>query len=76
MRNLLHFLRRWRDRIRFNAAYGRSLNRRAEVEQVLFDCASGVRPLPDAALCRQLALRLGTPEECSAKMALQSAGKT
>ena len=38
-----------------------SLNRRAEVEQELFDCTNGSRPLPDAAQCRAWAHRLGNP---------------
>jgi len=38
------------------------LNRRASVEQRLFDAASGKNPLPDADECRRLALKLGTPE--------------
>lgn len=38
------------------------LNRRTQVEQWLFACAAGKKPLPDAATCRWLALRLGTPK--------------
>lgn len=38
-----------------------ALNRRAIVEQYLFDCASGKRPLPDAERCRRMALKLGIP---------------
>lgn len=37
------------------------LNRRAIVEQYLFDCAKGKRPLPDAERCRRMALKLGIP---------------
>lgn len=37
------------------------LARRARVEQYLFDCAAGKRPLPDSETCRKLALKLGTP---------------
>lgn len=40
---------------------GAELNRRVAVEQILLDCATGKRPLPDAAQCRELALRLGVP---------------
>jgi len=35
------------------------LNRRAEVEQFLFDCFAGKRPLPDKETCRSLAMKLG-----------------
>ncbi len=37
------------------------LKRRVAVEQFLFDCASGKRPLPDKDVCMTLALKLGTP---------------
>lgn len=40
---------------------GDELNRRVKVEQYLFDCANGKKPLPDAAKCSELALVLGTP---------------
>lgn len=39
------------------------LNRRVSVEQELFDCAAGKRPLPTAEQCREMALRLGVPDE-------------
>lgn len=35
------------------------LNRRATVEQMLFDVASGKRPVPTRQECRQLAMYLG-----------------
>ena len=38
-----------------------AINRRVKVEQELFDCAAGKQALPDAAKCRELALKLGTP---------------
>lgn len=38
-----------------------ALNRRATVEQWMFDAANGKRPLPDALELRQWALKLGTP---------------
>lgn len=59
---LFQTIQRWRDQWRFLRHAGRMLNRRVEVEQELFDCAHGKRPLPDAAQCRQWALRLGTPD--------------
>lgn len=43
------------------------LNRRGEVEQILFDCAKGKRPLPDKDKCRELAMRLGVPDEFANK---------
>lgn len=42
---------------------GGFLNRRVVVEQELFDCASGKRPLPTAEQCREMALRLDVPDE-------------
>jgi hypothetical protein len=44
-------------------AYEISLNRRAEVEQELWDCSRGKKPLPDAKQCKEWALRLGVPDE-------------
>jgi hypothetical protein len=38
------------------------LNRRAKIEQELFDCAVGKAPLPDKEKCKEWALRLGKPE--------------
>jgi hypothetical protein len=43
------------------------LNRRVKVEQYLFDCANGKKPLPDIDKCRELALYLGTPSEAQKK---------
>ena len=42
---------------------GAFLNRRAAVEQTLLNCAAGRQPLPTADMCRDLALRLGVPDE-------------
>lgn len=39
------------------------LKRRVAVEQYLFDCVDGKRPLPDKETCRLIALKLGTPSE-------------
>lgn len=44
-----------------------SLNRRAAVEQYLFNAAAGKSPLPDANKCRELAIRLGVPSEFKPK---------
>jgi len=41
------------------------LNRRAEVEQQLFDVANGKRTLPTAVECREWALRLGVPSDAN-----------
>lgn len=41
--------------------HGDELNRRVEVEQVLFNMAAGKRPLPTQDECRALAIKLGTP---------------
>lgn len=46
-----------------NREWAPSLNRRAEVEQVLFDCAQGKRALPTREECHALATKLGVPEE-------------
>ncbi len=57
------FFLRWR----WMHAYEQSLNRRAEVEQHLLDCANGKCPLPDTADCRELAHRLSVPNEWKSK---------
>lgn len=48
---------RWRI-IRY---HGDTLNRRVEVENVLFSVAAGKRPMLTKEECRQLAIKLGTP---------------
>ncbi len=58
-RRLERFVGRWR----WLRAYELSLNRRAEVEQELWDCSRGKKQLPDAEQCKQWALRLGVPDE-------------
>ena len=58
-RRLERFVGRWM----WLREYEISLNRRAEVEQELFDAARGKRPLPDAEQCRKLAVRLGVPDK-------------
>ncbi len=45
---------------RWQREYEAGLNRRVEVEQELFDAASGARPLPTQEDCKRLAIRLGT----------------
>jgi hypothetical protein len=46
-----------------DALINRILNRRATVEQWMFDAASGKRPMPTPDELRQWALHLGTPGE-------------
>ena len=43
---------------------GQQMNRLVEVEEDLRKMATGKLPLPDAAKCRELAIRVGTPKEC------------
>ena len=47
-----------------------SLNRRAEVEQLMLDAARGKRPMPSPEELRAWALRLGTPEEAELRAAV------
>lgn len=54
-----HRLRRLALRWRLWKDSAEHLNRRAAVEQHLFDAAQGKKPLPDAEKCRELALKLG-----------------
>lgn len=42
-----------------------ALNRRAQVEQLMFDAASGKRAMPTATELREWALKLGTPDEAA-----------
>lgn len=53
------FLMRWR----WMRDYEISLNRRAAVEQELWDCANGKRLLPDKQQCEDWARRLGVPDK-------------
>lgn len=64
---MIRALRRFLLRHRWLRDYEKSLNRRAQVEQELFDVANGKRPLPDRDKCRELALRLGVPDDWKAK---------
>lgn len=52
------------------------LNRRVKVENFLFACAMGTRPLPDKQQCRELALQLGVPESFGASAATTKAPRT
>ena len=55
------FFIRWKYRLLIIRRSGEELNRRATIEAYLLDCAAGKKPLPDAAKCRELALKLGVP---------------
>lgn len=46
-----------------DAMWAASINRRAEVEQLMFDAARGKRPMPSAEELRAWALKLGTVHE-------------
>lgn len=46
-----------------SAALAAAIERRASVEQALYEMGSGKRPLPDAAECKRLARKLGMPKE-------------
>jgi len=61
IKHLQDKIRQLRARYRTWCSIDDVLNRRAIVEQYLFDCAGGKRPLPDAETCRLIALKLGTP---------------
>jgi len=54
-------LTRWKYRFLIFMDGDDAMNRRVSVEIYLLDCAAGKKPLPDAAKCRELALKLGTP---------------
>lgn len=56
-------LRRFLLRHQWLLAYERSLNRRAEVEQELFDASRGKRPMPSPAQLHKWATKLGVPDE-------------
>lgn len=52
---------RWLYALRTIRSYAASLNRRVDVENVLFAVAAGKRPMLSREECRALALKLGTP---------------
>ena len=54
-------LRRWSWTLRYLRAAAAGLNRRVEVENVLFNVAAGKRPMLTREECRTLALKLGAP---------------
>lgn len=62
----------WRQ---FAPQWARSLNRRAEVEQELFDASRGKRAMPTADELRAWAVKLGVPVELRLGVASQCAAK-
>lgn len=54
-------LRLWLWKLRYLRTVAEGLNRRVEVEQVLFDVAAGKRPMLTRDECRALAMKLGAP---------------
>lgn len=57
---MIVLLRRLRARWHLIRHHGDHLNRRVEVENILIQCASGKRPLPDQAECMRLEKRSNT----------------
>lgn len=58
---MLDWIHRLRARWRIIRYHGDTLNRSAEVENVLFAVAAGKRPLLTKEECRELAFKLGVP---------------
>jgi hypothetical protein len=56
------WFRRWYYTIRFAKSWAKQLNRRVEVENVLFAVAAGKRDLLSRDECRALAYKLGNPQ--------------
>lgn len=56
---LPHLPRKWYARLTLWRSLDAHLNRRATVENYLFQAAAGQKALPDAEKCKELALRLG-----------------
>lgn len=55
-------IRRWIYIIRTFKNHAKDLNRRAGVEQELWNCYHGKRELPDKEQCKKWALTLGVPD--------------
>lgn len=55
-------MRRWLQLLRNFRNYPKELNRRAKVEQQMWDCYHGKAELPDKEQLRLWALELGVPE--------------
>lgn len=63
MNAILRLIAKWRT----FKDHADSLNRRAEVETVLWNVAAGKRPMLTQDECRKLALKLGVPSALRAK---------
>lgn len=63
MIRLIRWLRRWKYVALTFRSYGKRLNRSVEVEQALLDVAARSRPALTPEECRDLAIKLGVPEE-------------
>jgi hypothetical protein len=57
----MNWWKRWYYTLRSIRSHCAQLNRRAEVEQVLFNVANGKRPTLSPEECRALAMKLGDP---------------
>lgn len=57
----MNFLHRWYYFWRTIPNYAAHLNRRVEVENILFAVAAGKRAAPSPQECRELAIHLGVP---------------
>lgn len=55
----IRVVRRWWYALRTFRSYAKALNRRVDVENVLFAVAAGKRPLLSRDECRDLAFKLG-----------------
>lgn len=57
------WLLRMRARWRLIRNHGDELNRRVTVENYLWACVAGKKPLPDKDKCQELAVKLGVPTQ-------------
>lgn len=62
LQQIVRRVRCWYWNLRFLRNAAKSLNRRVDVENVLFAVAAGKRPLLTRDECRDLAYKLGTPK--------------
>ncbi len=60
--NLIIYAKSLEQQTKFMRDYELSLNKRASVEQELFDVANGSKPILTKEQCRKLALKLGVPD--------------
>ena len=64
---MLDRLRRFKALCRMWKNYGADMNRRVTVENRLWAAAAGSKPPPTADECRELAIKLGVPDEYRSK---------